>query len=159
TGSAQIWNFSEAVEKLPSRRPIRRLSTSAGSRGLLFAAALKVIAQSPPSNAAPVANAGPDQTISLPDQATLRGWAIDDGLPNPPANLTYHWSLLNGPGAVNFGNPAAASTTVAFSAEGNYSLRLTAFDGESSGMSDVGVTVEATPTPTPTPTETPTPTP
>src|SRR2546423_959751 len=64
---------------------------------LLFAAALKVIAQSPPSNAAPVANAGPDQTISLPDQAILRGWAVDDGLPNPPGTLIYQWSELSGP--------------------------------------------------------------
>src|SRR5207302_4281801 len=62
---------------------------------LLFAAALKVIAQSPPSNAAPVANAGPDQTISLPDQAILRGWAVDDGVPNPPGTLIYQWSELS----------------------------------------------------------------
>jgi hypothetical protein len=112
-----------------------------------------------PTNQPPIVNAGPDQTITVSDMAILRGWATDDGLPNPPANLTYQWSLLNGPGVVNFGNAAAASTTAAFSTEGNYSLRLTAFDGANSGVSNVAVTVEATPTPTPTLTETPTPTP
>ena len=39
---------------------------------LLFAAALKVIAQSPPSNAAPVVNASPDQTVSLPTGANTQ---------------------------------------------------------------------------------------
>ena len=92
------------------------------------------------------------------NQATLRGWATDDGLPNPPADLTYQWNILSGPGIVNFGNANAGSTTATFSAEGNYSLRLTAFDGASSGASDVAVTVEPIPTPTPTQTPTPTPT-
>jgi len=116
---------------------------------LLFAAALKVIAQSPPSNAAPVANAGPDQTISLPDQAILRGWAVDDGLPNPPATLIYQWSELSGPDTVTFGNAAAASTTAAFTSEGTYMLQLTASDGELSGDDTVVVTVYAAPSPPP----------
>jgi hypothetical protein len=89
---------------------------------LLFAAALKVVAQSPSSNAAPVANAGPDQTISLPNQATLRGWAVDDGLPNPPGTLIYEWSVISGPDAVTFGNAAAASTTIGSFAQMRYWL-------------------------------------
>ena len=35
-------------------------------------------------NKAPVVNAGPDQTITLPADANLSGSATDDGLPNPP---------------------------------------------------------------------------
>ena len=123
---------------------------------LLFTAALKVIAQSPPSNAAPIANAGPDQTISLPDQATLRGWAVDDGLPNPPGTLIYQWSEISGPDAVTFGNPAAASTTAAFTSEGIYMLQLRANDGELSGDDTVVVTVYPAPSPPPSPTPTPT---
>lgn len=117
--------------------------------GLLFAAALKVIAQSPPSNAAPVASAGPDQTITLPNQATLRGWAVDDGLPNPPGTLIYEWSVISGPDAVTFGNAAAASTTAAFTSEGTYMLELTASDGELSGDDTVVVTGYAAPSPPP----------
>ena len=33
-------------------------------------------------NKAPVVNAGPDQTITLPGSATLSGSATDDGIPN-----------------------------------------------------------------------------
>src|SRR5205814_2131939 len=55
-------------------------------------------------NKAPVVNAGPDQTITLPDSATLSGSATDDGIPTPPGALTYTWSKLNGPGTVTFGN-------------------------------------------------------
>jgi len=116
---------------------------------LLFAAALKVIAQSPPNNAAPVANAGPDQTVILPDQAILRGWAVDDVLPNPPDTLIYEWSVISGPDAVTFGNAAAASTTGAFTSEGTYMLQLTASDGELSGEDTVVVTVYAAPSPPP----------
>ena len=122
---------------------------------LLLAAALKVIAQSPPNNAAPVANAGPDQTITLSDQATLRGFATDDGLPNPPAALSYQWSELIGPDSVTFGNAAAASTTAAFTTEGTYMLQLTATDGALSGDDTVVVTVYSAPSPPPSPTPTP----
>jgi PKD repeat protein len=41
-----------------------------------------------PVNHAPVPNAGPDQTITLPATASLSGTVSDDGLPNPPATVT-----------------------------------------------------------------------
>jgi hypothetical protein len=41
-----------------------------------------------PGNQAPVVNAGQDQTIALPNTATLSGTAVDDGNPNPPGTLT-----------------------------------------------------------------------
>src|SRR5205823_14824705 len=66
-------------------------------------------------NKPPVVNAGPDQTITLPSAATLSGSATDDGLPNPPAALTYTWSTVSGPGAVTFSDPAAPATTATFS--------------------------------------------
>ena len=37
------------------------------------------------TNQAPTVNAGPDQTVTLPNTAALAGTATDDGLPNPPA--------------------------------------------------------------------------
>ena len=37
----------------------------------------------PPANQAPVANAGPDQEVTLPSGVTLNGSATDDGLPGP----------------------------------------------------------------------------
>jgi hypothetical protein len=110
-------------------------------------------------NKRPVANAGPDQRITLPNAATLSGSATDDGLPNPPGALTYTWSKLSGPGTVTFANPNAASTTATFSAAGTYGLQLTASDSALSGSDSLVVRVNGGPTPTPTPGPTATPTP
>jgi concanavalin A-like lectin/glucanase superfamily protein/Big-like domain-containing protein/K319-like protein len=91
-------------------------------------------------NAAPVVNAGPDQTITLPAAASLNGTASDDGLPSPPSAFTVSWTVVSGPGTVTFGNPALATTTATFSAPGVYLLRLTANDGALSTSDDVSVT-------------------
>ena len=58
-------------------------------------------------NLAPVVDAGPDQTITLPDNdGSLAGTATDDGLPARP--VTTQWSKVSGPGTVTFGNAAGA---------------------------------------------------
>src|SRR5262249_3526843 len=67
------------------------------------------------SNKAPVVNAGPDQTITLPAKATLTAAAIDDGLPN--GVLTYGWHVTSGTG-VTLSSPTASSTLATFSAAG-----------------------------------------
>ena len=93
----------------------------------------------PPTNQAPTANAGADQTVTLPAGASLTGSATDDGLPAPPA-LTYTWSQFSGPGTTTF-TPNAASTTATFSVAGTYVLRLSVSDGALTGTNDVQVTV------------------
>jgi fibronectin type 3 domain-containing protein len=62
------------------------------------------------TNTAPVANAGADQTITLPSGATLAGTVSDDGLPTPPGTTTATWSKVSGPGTVTFGNANPANT-------------------------------------------------
>jgi PKD repeat protein len=99
------------------------------------------------SNAAPSVNAGPDQTLTLPNAATLSGTVTDDGLPSPPASVTTQWAMVNGPGNVTFGDPSARSTTATFSAQGTYLLRLTADDSALTASDDVTVTVNAAPPP------------
>jgi hypothetical protein len=96
-------------------------------------------------NAAPVANAGPDQSITLPATASLSGTATDDGLPNPPGALTTTWSTVSGPGTVTFADANALSTTATFTVAGTYTLRLTANDSVLTGFDDIVVTVNATP--------------
>jgi len=96
-----------------------------------------------PTNKAPVVNAGPDQTITLPATASLVGTATDDGLPNPPAKVTTTWSKVSGTGTVTFANASALSTTATFSASGSYVLRLTASDSLLSATDDVAITVNA----------------
>ena len=91
-------------------------------------------------NEAPTVNAGPDQAITLPAQATLDGTVTDDGLPNPPATVTTTWSKFSGPGTVTFGNASAVDTTATFSASGEYVLRLTADDSAKTTSDDITVT-------------------
>src|SRR5207249_3603789 len=97
-----------------------------------------------PTNLAPVVNAGPDQTITLPSSASLSGTATDDGLPTG-STLTTSWSKISGPGTVTFDNPAARSTTATLSTSGSYVLRLTATDSALSSTDDVAITVNAAP--------------
>lgn len=93
-----------------------------------------------PPNAAPVVNAGPDQTVVLPAAATLTGTVSDDGRPNPPGITTVAWSTVSGPGAATFTDPSAPSTTVTFPAAGSYVLRLSASDGALAASDDLTVT-------------------
>ena len=93
-----------------------------------------------PTNQAPVVDAGPAQTLVLPNvTAVLDGTVSDDGLPG--GTLTVNWGVVSGPAPVTFADPNAEDTTAAFSVEGDYVLRLTAFDGELSTSSDVLVRV------------------
>lgn len=81
-------------------------------------------------NAAPVVDAGGNQSVSLAaGAANLDGTlTIDDGLPATPA-IVYAWTKDSGPGTVTFGNATLIDTTAFFSAGGVYVLRLTATDG------------------------------
>ncbi len=94
-------------------------------------------------NAAPTVSAGDDQTITLPDTATLNGSVIDDGLPTNV--ITTTWSFVSGPAAVTFGNANQVTTTATFTVPGTYVLRLTASDSQLSASDDVTITVNPYP--------------
>jgi fibro-slime domain-containing protein/RHS repeat-associated protein len=98
-------------------------------------------------NQAPTANAGQDQTITLPDAATLNGSVIDDGLPTSVVSTA--WSFVSGPAAVTFANANQLVTTATFTVPGTYVLRLTAGDSQLSASDDVTVTVNPYPCITP----------
>ncbi len=112
------------------------------SDSLLSSSDTATITVNPASqNQPPTVNAGPDQTVILPNSATLSGTASDDGLPNPPGTLITTWSQLSGPGTVTFGDASSLSTTASFSASGTYVLRLTADDSALRSSDDLTVTV------------------
>ena len=90
-------------------------------------------------------DAGANQAVVLPGAVTLDGTVSDDGLPNPPGAVTATWSQVSGPGTVTFGDENAVDTSAAFSAAGDYVLRLTADDGELSASDEVTVTVQPAP--------------
>lgn len=92
------------------------------------------------ANASPTVNAGADQTVNIPNPATLGGSVSDDGLPHG-ASLVVEWSKLSGPGSVAFANAHAASTTASFSAPGTYVLKLSASDTELTGEDELTVSV------------------
>ena len=92
-------------------------------------------------NQPPVVNVGSNQTVVFPAAASLAGSATDDGLPNPPAALTYAWTKLSGPGAVTFASVTSAATTATFSVAGSYVLRLTANDSALTSSADVMIAV------------------
>ena len=88
-------------------------------------------------NQAPTVDAGPDQTITLPNNvANLAGLVNDDG-----GVVTLLWSTVSGPAGVVFATPAALSTTATFAMDGTYVLRLSASDGILSASDTMTVTV------------------
>ena len=95
------------------------------------------------TNEPPTVNAGPNRQVSLPDTASLAGSVNDDGMPNPPAQVTTSWSLVDGPQSVVFSNDTSPTTDVSFSEAGTYVLRLTASDGVEVVTDDVTVIVES----------------
>ncbi|MBI4852374.1 MAG: hypothetical protein HY819_11310 [Acidobacteria bacterium] len=97
--------------------------------------------QQPPQNQAPVVSAGQDQTITLPSVANLTATVTDDGLPNPPSQLTLSWSKVSGSGTVSFSSANTATTSATFSQAGVYVLRLSATDSILTGTDDLTITV------------------
>ncbi|MBJ6727968.1 PKD domain-containing protein [Geomesophilobacter sediminis] len=86
----------------------------------------------------PTVNAGPDK-IAWTD-FTQTATATD------ASAMTYAWSMITGPGTITFGSPTALSTKVSASADGNYTLRLTATDAAgNSAYSEMNLTWDATP--------------
>ena len=94
----------------------------------------------PQTNNAPVVNAGPDKSVTMPSSVSLTGSVTDDGLP-ADGTLTSTWSKVSGPGTVTFADPSSASTTATFSAEGVYELQLSGSDSALSAADKVTVTV------------------
>ncbi|HEY8933713.1 MAG TPA: PKD domain-containing protein [Cyclobacteriaceae bacterium] len=100
---------------------------------------VKVIVNAMPVNIPPTANAGPDQSITLPvNTITLNGSGTDpDG-----GSITYAWIKVSGPTAT-LSNQATASLTANNLLAGTYVFRLTVTDNQSASKSDdVTVTVQ-----------------
>ena len=102
----------------------------------------------PPVNQPPQVQAGPDQVVIVPDEASLPGQVTDDGLPNPPGAVSYLWTQTAGPGQVTFKpSPDVLQPTASFSQVGSYTVRLTCSDSELEGFDDVNLTVLNEPPP------------
>jgi uncharacterized protein YjiK len=116
---------------------VLRLTASDGQASNSDTVTIKVTVVNQP----PIVNAGADQTIEMGTLATMAAQVTDDGWPNPPQQVTVAWQKVSGPGTVNFTAPASATTTVSFSVQGAYVLRLTANDSALSASDEVMITV------------------
>ena len=92
------------------------------------------------TNLAPSVQAWTKSGVSTPGQIDLVGTVKDDGL--PAGSVSSQWSVVSAPeGALAlFDSATSPSTTVRFTAAGDYVLRLTASDGELSSSVDLPVT-------------------
>jgi DUF1680 family protein len=103
--------------------------------------------------------AGVDRVVMKHGKTYLNGWAGYGTPPRPgrggrggaaapsptgPAPKTT-WSKVSGPGTVAFADANAASTTATFSAAGEYVLRVSADNGETTATSTLRVKVELPP--------------
>ena len=83
-------------------------------------------------NQPPVANAGPDQTVTLPlDSITLDGTTSSD---SDDTIVSYRWSKVSGSDSYSIGDDTTAKTTVNLLQVGTYIFALTVTDNN--GVSD-----------------------
>src|SRR4051812_17112142 len=95
----------------------------------------------PAPNVAPTANAGVDQTITLPtNSVSLTGSGAD-----PDGTITgYTWTKISGPAAGTITTPNSANTTVTGLVQGTYKFELKVTDNNgATGKDTMQVTVNA----------------
>jgi hypothetical protein len=111
--------------------------------GLTATAVVRITVIAAP-NEAPIANAGPDQTIVLPtNSVSLNGTKSYD----PDGSIaSYSWTLISGTGAATILNPNTATPTVTGLQAGVYVFQLVVTDNDgSTGTDQVQITVNAAP--------------
>lgn len=86
-------------------------------------------------NTPPVANAGPDQTVTVGDTVPLNGSGSSDADGDP---LAFSWTLTTVPAGsgATLSDPAAANPTFVADLEGNYVAQLIVNDGEFDSPAD-----------------------
>ncbi|MFN4313799.1 MAG: PKD domain-containing protein, partial [Chitinophagaceae bacterium] len=126
------------------RQPMPLAITGRNSDGSYNLRSVTVGAGGGTSNQAPVANAGSNQTITLPTAtAQLNGSASADA---DGSISSYLWQQVSGPSASTLSSTSTASITVSNLQQGVYSYRLTVTDnGGLQHSATVSVTVNAAP--------------
>lgn len=96
-------------------------------------------------NEAPVANAGADQTITLPDDDVT---VSASGSTDDVAILSYLWTKISGPSSFTIVDADEETTDITDLTAGTYVFRVTVDDGQFTDSDDVTIVVQDTP-PTP----------
>ncbi len=94
------------------------------------------------ANLPPTANAGSDQTITLPaNTANLNGSGSNDA---DGSIVSYSWAKISGPSQFSISNPTGASTAITNLVQGTYQFELTVVDNDGASAKDqVTVVVNA----------------
>jgi hypothetical protein len=94
-----------------------------------------------------ITNTAPAVTITSPAQAALalpdrtNSLVLSATATDAEVTPTVIWSQVSGPGTATFANANSPNTSVSFSADGTYVLRITASDGILTATDEVSVTV------------------
>jgi len=112
----------------PSNGSITVTITGSGAYNYLNGFTLTEMGKAATTNKPPVAIAGADQSINLPDrQVTVDGSASSD----PDGTVkAYSWQQLSGPTTATITSPGAASTTITGLDTGTYIIQLTVTDNQ-----------------------------
>jgi len=105
--------------------------------GLQSSPAVQAKVEVDPANTPPLVNAGADIQLTAPGPVTLAGSVSD--AEQSGSQLTIWWNRVSGPGDVSFSDVHSPTATATFTAEGDYVLRLSAFDGEFTVSDEVNV--------------------
>ncbi|MES2645580.1 MAG: metallophosphoesterase [Bacteroidota bacterium] len=102
---------------------------------------LQLTGNTAPANVLPVANAGADQTITLPANASLSAALSSDA--DGTIN-SYLWNKISGPASGAITSPSAVNTMVSSLVQGVYTFRVTVTDNSGAiATDDVVITVNA----------------
>ena len=138
----------------PAKKLGLRLSTTLGNT---FGNEVRIVTRYAPGNARPrlviettdapaIAFQSPTvNPASIHVGSSLVINATATAIPAQTGSLSVQWSKMSGPGTVTFSSLQTASTTAAFSAAGDYVLRLAAQDSVLSSFKDLTVRVLAVP--------------
>ncbi len=115
---------------------------SGGSEFITFPETTKSAPSQPPPNVPPIANAGPDQTITAPASSViLNGSASYD----PDGTIvSYSWVLVSGLGSVIISNSNQVIAGISGLTPGSYTFQLTVTDNSGATSND-SVTVTVNP--------------
>ncbi|MEE9334061.1 MAG: kelch repeat-containing protein [Granulosicoccaceae bacterium] len=101
---------------------------------------LTVTVIDPIINQAPQVNAGNSVTIEFDETIQLNAVVSDDGL--PASSLVTQWSFSSNDGNATFNETSEVDTQVSFDLAGEYTLTLTADDGELSAKDSLTIIVQ-----------------